>query len=147
VAVRTDAQHVETMAVRLEALSLGQVIDRARHALLEGGGRGDVDDLAAVDAEEVVVVLGEILGELEAGEVVTGGDTADQPGTLEVNEMTVGGATGQLWEPPGDVADADRVAGAGEYLDDGTAPAGVALLDSTEASLRQVVQGIGRPLS
>ncbi len=146
-AVGADPQHVQAVAVRLEALSLCQVIDGARHALLEGGSRGDIDDLAAADAEEVVMVLGQILGQLETGEVVTGRHTADQPGDLEVDEMTVGGAARQLWEPTGYVADADRVAGAGEHLDDGPAPARVALLDAAKASFGQVVQGGGGSVS
>jgi hypothetical protein len=82
------------VTVRLEALGLGELIDGLGHTSLERGGRSYVDDLSAVDTEEVMVVLGEVLGELEAGELVVGRDSADQPHDLKVDKMAVGGAAG-----------------------------------------------------
>ena len=43
--------------------------------------------------KQMVVVLGQVLGQLEPGELVTGGDAPDQPGTLKVDEVPVGGAS------------------------------------------------------
>jgi len=44
---------------------------------------GDVGDLAAADAQQVVMVLGQVLGQFEAGELVAGRDPADQPGVMQ----------------------------------------------------------------
>ena len=77
---------------------------------LEFGARGDVGDLAAAHAEEMVVVFGEVLGQLEAGELVAGRHPPHQPGAPEVDEVAVGGAAGQVGQAVGDVADAHRVA-------------------------------------
>jgi hypothetical protein len=54
------------VTVRLEALGLGELIDGLGHTSLERGGGSDVDDLSAVDTEEVMVVLGEVLGVINA---------------------------------------------------------------------------------
>src|SRR5580658_7117525 len=125
-----QAKDVEAVAVGLEALGAGEAADGAGHLLLEARRRGDVDDLAASCAEQVVVVLGEILGELEPGELVAGGDPPDQASGLQVGQVPVGGAAGKPGQPLGDVADADRLAGGDQQLDDGAPPAGVALVDA-----------------
>ena len=103
----------------LEALGVGERADGAGDLLLEAGREGDVDDLAAADAQQVVVMLGEVLGQLEAGELIAGGDPPDEPGGLQVGQVPVGGAARQAGQALGDVTDADRVAGADEQVDDG----------------------------
>ena len=55
----------------------------------------EVGDVAAGRADEVVVVVGEVLGQLVAGELVGGHDAVDDAGPLEHGEVPVGGALGQ----------------------------------------------------
>jgi hypothetical protein len=89
------------------------------------------------------MVLGEVLGELEAGEFVVGRDTPHHPGALKVDEVAVGRAPWQLGQVPGDVPDADGMPRIHEQVDDG-APAGrVALVDAPKALFDQGVQVIG----
>jgi hypothetical protein len=95
--------------VRLEALGVGEAADGAGYLPLEAVGRGDVCDLVAVGAEQVVVVLGQVLGELEPGVLVAGGDPPDQPGGLQIGQVPVGRAAGQAGQLLGDIADADRM--------------------------------------
>jgi hypothetical protein len=65
----------------------------------------------------VVVVAGQVLGKFEPGELVIGGDPADQPGGFQVGQVPVGGTARQAGKPVGDVADADGVAGADKQAD------------------------------
>ena len=52
--------------------------------------------LPQLHAEEMVVVLGEVLGQLEARELVVGRDAPHHAGGLEVDQVAVGGAARQL---------------------------------------------------
>ncbi len=93
----------------LEAFGVAELPDGLGNLLFEAGREGHVDDLAAVDAQQVVVVLGEVFGQLEAGEFVVGGDSAYQARGVQVGQVPVGGAV--RWQPGealGDVFDASR---------------------------------------
>ena len=92
VAVPTEAKDVEAVTVGLETLGLGESLDGGCHVPFEGRGRGDVDDLATVRAQEVVVVLGELFGQLVASELVVGRDPPHHSGDLEVDEVAIGRA-------------------------------------------------------
>ena len=83
------------MALRLEAFGCGQFVDRHGDLPLELGARGDVGDLAAAHAEQVVVVLREVLGKLETGELVAGRDAPNEARRLQIGEMSVGRAPGR----------------------------------------------------
>src|SRR5580704_14971808 len=139
-----EAQDVEAVAMGLEALGAGEVADGLGDAVLDAGGQGDVGDFPAADTDQVVVVSGQVLGELEPGELVIGGDAADQPGGFQVGQVPVSGAARQAWKPVGDIADADRMASADEQADDRPPPAGVALIDTAQPSLHHAVQVAGR---
>jgi hypothetical protein len=120
-AVGAEAEHVESVAVRLEPFGFGELVDGFGYGSFEGGGGGDVDDFAAVGAEEVVVVFGEVLGQLEPGELVMGGDAPNDSGDAKVDEVAVRRASRRVGEPAGDVADADGLARRDEEVDDGPA--------------------------
>jgi hypothetical protein len=64
------------VAVRLEVLVARELVDGAVDLTLEALARRDVGDLAAADAEQMVMVLvlGEVLRQLDAGELVVGRD-------------------------------------------------------------------------
>lgn len=107
------------MTVGPEALGPGHFDDRLAQVALDPGGQGDVSYLPAGDAQQMVVVLGEILRQLETGEVVMGHYPAHHPGGLEVDEVAVSGAAGQIGEATGDLGDTDGVTRRSEQGDDG----------------------------
>lgn len=125
--------------MRLEAEVDRQLVDRAADLALEGRAGRHVGDLAAADTEEVVVMFGEVLGQLEARELVTRRDPAHHSGALQVNEVPVGRAAGELRQAVSDVTDADRVAGVGQELDKSAAPRGVPQVRSSQPGLDQLV--------
>ena len=84
---------VEGVRGRLEALFGGEVGHHRGDGAFEAGARRDVDDLAAERAEQVVMVMREILGELESRELVVRGDASNDAGELQIREMAVGGAS------------------------------------------------------
>ncbi len=89
-------------------------------------------------------MLGQVLGELETGKLVIGGDPPHKAGALQVHEMAISRAAREIRETPGDVPDADRVPGIRQELHDRASTWRVPLVDAAEASLGQVVQAIGR---
>jgi hypothetical protein len=146
------ADHVEGVRRRFETLLRRQFVDHSRDRRLEGGARRHVDDPSAGRADQVVVMVGEVLGELEARELVAGGDAPHHAGALEVGEVAVGRAARHVGDVVGDVGDAGRVAQGGEQFDDRLAPGGVALVHAAQMDFDQFVQivdrrGSGHPLS
>jgi len=142
-----DAEHIEAVAVRLEALGVGEPADGGGCLVLEQGRKGHVNDLAAVDAQQVMVVLGEFLGQLEAGELVVGGDPPDEPCGVQIDQVPVRRAAWQVREPLGNVADADGMAGADKQVDNRPPPGGVALIDPAQPALDLAVHVAGHLLS
>ena len=88
----------------------------------------------------MMVVLGEVLGQLEPGELVLGRDPPHDPGTLEIDQMAVGRTPRNLRKPGRDIRDAHRVADRGEHVDDGPPPGRVAKIDPTEPDLDELMQ-------
>jgi hypothetical protein len=133
--------------VGLETLGVGKHTDGLGGLLLEAGRQCHVDDLAAVHAQQVVMVLGEVFGELEPGELVARRHPADKAGLMQVGQMPVGGAARQAGQSLGDVTNAHRVPGADEQVDDRAPTAGVALVDQAQPTLDDTVHVIGHLLS
>ncbi len=96
---------------------------RAVHRALEPGRRVDVFDRPALDADEVVVVAGEILGQLVAGELVVGDDPTDGPGLFEHDQVPIHRALRQLGLRVEDLVDREGPGRRPERLDDGEAVA------------------------
>jgi hypothetical protein len=143
VAARAGAEHIDQVARRLETVFGRQAGELATDHVLERRRRCHIQDLTAGRADQVVVVLGQMLIQLEAREFVAGGDTPHHAGTLQVDEMAVRGAAGESGEGGGDVGDADRMAGLDEEIHDGPAPARVALVDATEPTLDEPMKVVG----
>jgi hypothetical protein len=120
------------MAVGSETLGLGEGVELVGDGAFEGGRGGDVDDLPASGAEEVMVVFGQVLDQLEAGELIIGGYPPDDRCSLQVNQVTVSGAAGEVGKALGDITDTDGVALVYEEVDDGPATGGVALVDGAK---------------
>ena len=87
-------------------------VERLLQRALERRRDGEVLDRTAARADQVVVVLGEVLGQLESGELVGGHEPVHDPATLEHGEVAVGRALGER-----------RVVG--EQLGDGEGPGGL----------------------
>lgn len=140
---RAQAEYVEPVTLGLESRFGGQVADGARNLLLEAGREGDVSDLPAVDAQQVMMMFGEILSQLEAGELVAGGDPPDHPGGLQIGQMAIRGAARQLGQPLGDLADAHRMTRTDQQLDDCPSAARVPLVDPPQPPFGDAVQIVG----
>jgi len=102
--------------------------------VFELGGQFEVGDHAASGAQEVVVVGGEVFGQLEAGELVGGDDAAHDTGLGEHGHGAVGGALGKSPGGLDDLGDGQRSTGGLEGVDQHPAPRGVALSDGGEAA-------------
>jgi hypothetical protein len=124
----------------MKSLLVREIVDRLGDHALERRARSDIDDAATAGAEQMVMVLGEVLGQFEAGELIAGGNAADDPGTLEIDEMPVRRASRHAGELRGDVGDTDRMAIGRQELDDRPSARGVALIHAPEAELHQVMQ-------
>ena len=77
---------------------------------LEPGRRGDVLDPPARRADEVVVVAGEVLGELPARELVGADDAVHDAGLLEHDEVAVHRALREVGPLVEDLGDRERAA-------------------------------------
>jgi hypothetical protein len=73
-----NAEDVQAMAVRLKTLSARELVDRSDDVSFQLRRQREVDDFPAVDAEEMVVVLSQVLGELETRELVVRRDSSHQ---------------------------------------------------------------------
>ena len=87
---------VEPVVVELEAGLLGDLDQGLVDRPLEAGRHGEVAHRTAARADQVVVVLGEVLGQLEAGPLVGRDDLLDDAGPLEDRQVAVDGALGQV---------------------------------------------------
>jgi len=132
---RADAEDIDAVAVGLESLGFGEAIELPGDGAFESLRRWNVAHLPATRTQEMVMVFGEILGQLEPREFVVGSDAPDDSGRLEVEEVPIGGASGEVGKLFSDVVDADGMAGAGEQPDDGAPAARIALVDATQSIL------------
>jgi hypothetical protein len=62
-----ETEDVQPVTLRPEALRLREVVESRRHRPLETWCGSHVDHLPAAHAEQMVMVLGEVLGELLPG--------------------------------------------------------------------------------
>ncbi len=120
------------------------IIDRKSRFLLGDPGRlgqgpfesrrrGDIDDLATGVADEVMVVTGEILGELKAPVVVGTGNPPDGLGVDQGGDVSVGRALGDGGGGRQDLGNAQGPSGRGEGFDEGSPRRGVSLFDPGQA--------------
>jgi hypothetical protein len=70
------------VALGLEAFCTSQLVHGARERALEFRRGCDVYDSAAVDANKVMVMLGQVFGQFETSELVAGGNPSYEPGHL-----------------------------------------------------------------
>ena len=133
-----------------EAASRDDVADHPCEVPLEAGRRDEVFDVAAVDADEMMVVTGKLFGELEARGVVGPSDSADDAGLLENGKAAIRGA---LRETPPAGQELGRGCGTVELhdgVDQRAATSGVALTDVPETPCDRRVQLVvhdGQPIA
>jgi regulator of sirC expression with transglutaminase-like and TPR domain len=131
------------VALRPEAGGARDLVGGGVDRLLEPGARGHVFHHPAVRTDEVVMVLGEVLGQLVACELTVGDDAVDQPGLLEHDQVPVDGALRQA-PAPGRVEDfGDRhgPAGGRQRGDDRLPVGGHALVGTLKARRHRFAQG------
>ena len=87
-----DADEVEAVVLGAEAGRAGDGGGGRRHRAFEPRRRGHVLDASARRADEVVVVTGEVFGELPARELVGADDAVHDARLLEHDEVAVHGA-------------------------------------------------------
>ena len=75
--------------LRAEARLAGRFIDRGRDGALDGSSRRQIFDASAVGADEMMVMLGEALGELVPREVVRRHDAVNDTHFLEHDEVAI----------------------------------------------------------
>jgi len=117
----------------------GEFVDHARDRALERASRRDVDDLATRRTEKVMMMVEEILGHLESGELVTGGDPSHDARLLEVREMAIGRTPRNLGDSRLNVRNAEGTLRRGQEFDHGSATGRVALIDSVQQHLDELV--------
>ena len=100
--------------------TIDQVFELVRH--------GEVLDGAAHRADEVMVMLsGELIGDLEVAVLIGGDDSPDHPGVDELGEVAVGGALGEVVVVGQDLGQGDRSVSSLERFDNRPPRGGVAL--------------------
>lgn len=95
-AARANADEVEPVAAGRETMFRSDAVQRTLEGDLELVGDREVLHLTAAAADEVMVVFGEILCELVAGELIVGDDAAHHPRSLEHGEVAIRGALRQI---------------------------------------------------
>gem|GEM_PF-912686 len=106
------------MMIDAEAGAARRSRGRHRDGSLQGFRRGHVFDQPAARADQMVVMAGELFGQLVAGVVIVGDDAPHDPGTLEHYEVAVGGALCQPDPLPEDLGNGERSVGSREDLDE-----------------------------
>lgn len=90
-------------------------------------GHDHVPHRPALRADEMVVVTGEVLNQLEAGPVAGGHDLADHPGAFEHRQVPIHRALRKSGIGLQDLGDRQRVVGGSEDLDELASTGRVAL--------------------
>ena len=113
------------------------------HRFLEPRRGGDVFDHAAVRADEMMVVAGEVFCQLEAGVLVVGDDPVHEPRLLEHHQVAVHRALGEVMAFGQDLRDRERSRRGREHADDRFPVGGEPLVDLTQPARDRVAQ-VGR---
>jgi len=120
------------MGVDIEPGVLGNAAQGTVETALGSGVQGEVGNRAAARADEVVVVLGEVLGELVASEVVASHDAGDGIGRFQDGEVPVDTGLGECLVGGEDLGDGQRPVAGLEDRDQPASTGGVALVVTAE---------------
>jgi hypothetical protein len=106
------------MRVGVKSRRVGDLVHGVAKRLFEPGVGRDVLDHATHRTDEVMVVTDEVLGELEAGELVVGDDAVHHAGFDEDHKVAVHAALGQPVSSLEHFRDGERTRRCGEDVDD-----------------------------
>ena len=139
-AVGAVAVDVDRVAGGTEAADLGGDVEGPLEAGLQRRLECDVGDRAAADAHQVVVMLGEVLGQLVVGVLGARDDAPHHLGILQGGEVAVGAALGEVGPPVQELRERLRRRCLGQRLDDAAPVGRVALFPLGEPRLGRPVQ-------
>ena len=131
---------VEAVVIDGEVELAGDLAQHAVEVAFDLGVEGEVGHVAAGRTDEVVVMFGEVLGQLVAGEVVVGDDAMDDGGLFEHGEVPVGARLREVVGELEHLGDGQWTIGGVEDVDQGTAATRVALAELAEPGVGDVVQ-------
>ena len=109
------------MSAHVEAGALGHLGERGLELLLDGGGHLEVGDVSAGRADQVVMVVRQVLGQLVAGELVRGHDAVHHARSLEHGQVPVRRALGQAGLALEQLRDRQRLVDLRQEVDEGAA--------------------------
>ena len=130
------------MRLRAEARAVLDLRDRVGERRLQAGGGRHVLDGPAAGADQVVVVPGELFGELEARRL-RGHDAMHDAGLLQHDQVPVHRALRQAVAGLEDLGEGERTIRVGEHLDDRGTLGGEPLVHPAQTR-RDLVTKIGR---
>src|SRR6266568_6562257 len=122
-AVRAEAHDVQAVGGRREPL-FGRTTDRHAQQAFGVHVRKEVANQSAGRADEMVMMLGELLRQLVAAEVLRRDHAVDDPRVLEDGQVPVRRAHGEPAPPIEDLVDREWTDGRAEDLEQGTTPRG-----------------------
>lgn len=126
-AIGAGAEDVEPMVVDDEAVAFGDRRQLALEGPFEPGGHREVDHCAAGGAHEVMVMPGEVLGQLEPSVIIGGDHPMDYPGFLQLRQVSVDRALCQRATLGEDLGQGERHACRNQDVDERTPRLGIAL--------------------
>ena len=146
-AVLAQPDEVEAVVLQDEPVGRGDLGQAGVEAALDPGRQRDVAHLTARRADLVVVVLGQVLGQLEARPLVARCHTLHQPGFLEHGEVAVHRALRHPRPGVEDLRDGQRAVAGGQQLDQRGPAGGVPLAHAAQpfsSRARQLVHVVRR---
>lgn len=87
-----------------------------------------------------MMVMGQILRQLKASELVAGGNSSNHARSLKIGEMTIGGTPRNVGIRVRNVRNAHRVAERCQQFDNGATTRGVSLIDSSKMYFNEFVK-------
>lgn len=134
------------MVLGSEPARRGEFPDGVGQALLDPPRRFEILDRAARDAHQMVVMVArQLLGQLEARELVGPHHPAHDTGLFENRQVSVRGALRQLGAIGDQFSGGERPAGLGQGIDEGAPAGGVALVDPPQPGGYEEVKVVDHP--
>jgi zinc/manganese transport system substrate-binding protein len=132
------------MMVGVERVLLGHPTQREVELPFDVVGEGEVTHRAAVGADQMVVMFGQVFGQLVSSELVGRDDAVDHPGLLEYPEVAIGRGLRQRRLAFEDAGDRQGSIDGGQHIDQRLTPTRIALIQYRQPAGGDLVQVIVR---